>query len=210
MLFFPYGTPLVLHFLTPIQSSIIALLRHYVRVELSYNIVTMLALPIASIGTYILCRHITRDHVASLVGGLVFMLSPFIVSKMESGWINMAYAGFVPLFFVCLLKATAPEPAKHSRTAPYILTASTLLLLFSSTVNLVFAANLGVCTLLWRIWTSRSWRAESIRIFKALLPTLLVTTPYLVRLIMPEPRFNFGLKKREPVITIICCSALNS
>jgi hypothetical protein len=176
LIFAPYGTPLVLHFLTPIQSSLIAIVNQFVRIEIAYNVVVLMAFPLAGIGAYTLGRYITQDHVASLVGGLVFMLSPFIVSKAFSGWINMLYAGLLPLFFVTLLKATTPHPG---RSSPYLLATTTLLVLLND-VLAVFAANVTVCTLAWRIFASER-RYETVgRLCKVLLPSIVVSSPYVV------------------------------
>src|SRR5215475_6332714 len=80
MLFVPYGTPLVMHTLTPVQTSAIAMLSFILPTALAYNVVVITGFLVAGLGAYTLCRLVTRHHIASLVGGLAFMLSPFLVS----------------------------------------------------------------------------------------------------------------------------------
>src|SRR5262245_42389845 len=157
MLFVPYGTPLVMHFLTPVQTSAIAMLSSVLPTALSYDIVVIAGFPVAGIGAYALCRVVTRHHVASLVGGLAFMLSPFLVSKAAVGWVNMLYCGVLPLYLACLLHCTAGSPARP-RLSKALLALSVLLVLFTGDVTAVFAANLTVCTFVWQSWTSRSPR----------------------------------------------------
>jgi len=178
MLFVPHGTPLVLHFLTPVQTSAIAMLSSILPTALSYNVVVIAGFPVAGIGAYALCRLVTRHHVASLVGGLAFMLSPFLVSKAVAGWVNMLYSGVLPLYLACLLHGTAGAPARP-RLSKALLAVSALLVLFTGDVTVVFAANLTVCAFIWQSWTSRSPRETAARFVRALGPTALVAAPYL-------------------------------
>jgi len=190
MLFVPYGTPLVLHTLTPAQTSAIALLSSILPTALSYNVVVITGFPVAGLGAYALCRLVTRHHVASLVGGLAFMLSPFLVSKAVAGWVNMVYSGVLPLYLACLLHSTAGAPARP-RLSRALLAGSALLVLFTGDVTVVFAANLTVCAFVWQSWTSRSPRQTAIRFIHALGPTALVVGPYLA--MVAYYAFSYGL-----------------
>ena len=178
MLFVPDGTPLVMHFLTPLQTSVIAMLSFILPTALAYNVVVITGFPVAGLGAYALCRVVTRHHMASLVGGLAFMLSPFLVSKAAAGWVNMLYSGVLPLYLACLLHCTAGELARP-RLSRALLVGSALLVLFTGDVTVVFAANVTVCVFAWQSWTSRSPRETAIRFVHALGPTALVAAPYL-------------------------------
>jgi hypothetical protein len=190
MLFFPNGTPLVMHFLTPVQASAIALLSSILPTALSYNVVVITGFPVAGLGAYALCRLVTRHHVASLVGGLAFMLSPFLVSKAAAGWVNMLYSGVLPLYLACLLHCTTGELARP-RLSRALLVGSALLVLFTGDVTVVFAANLTVCVFVWQSWTSRSPRETAVRFVHALGPTALVAGPYLA--MVAYYTFSYGL-----------------
>jgi hypothetical protein len=122
------------------------------------------------------------------------MLSPFIVSKTMAGWVGMLYSGFLCLFFVCLLAAIGPRSSKHSRWMPYLLLATAFLILFSGTVTAVFAVNLTICTFVWQGWSSRQWRETLRRFYKALLPTILASFPYLAMVAYYIIKFGFQLK----------------
>jgi hypothetical protein len=178
-LFHPYGASLVLHNFDPLQASFLALLASFLPLAVAYNVTMLLGLPLAGIGAYALCRHVTKDHASSFVGGLVFMLSPNIVSKAHSGWTNMLYGGFLALYLTCLLKATEPAPRFPSRTSRGLLAATILLLLFSGTTTTVFAVNVSVFAFAWSGWTSGRWRETAARFSRALLPGVLLATPYL-------------------------------
>src|SRR5262245_1093003 len=191
MLFVPYGTPLVVHFLTPVQTSAIAMLSSILPTALAYNVVVIMGFPVAGLGAYALCRLVTRHHMASLVGGLAFMLSPFLVSKAAVGWVNMLYCGVLPLYLACLLHSTAGTPARP-RLSRALLAGSALLVLFTGDVTVVFAANLTVCVFVWQSWTSRSPREPAIRFVRALGPTTLVAGPYLA--MVAYYIFKYGLQ----------------
>ncbi len=177
MLFVPYGTPLVFHFLTPIQTSAIVLLSSVFSTELSYNLVIIAGFPVAGLGAYALCRVVTRHHWASVVGGVAFMLSPFIVSKAAAGWTNMLYSGVLPLYLACLLHATSDTPARP-RLSKVLLALSVVLLLFTGDVTVVFAANVTVCVFAWRWWTSGHLAATVAGFGRALAFSALVAVPY--------------------------------
>ena len=114
MVYAPEGTPLILHTLVPLPAAAIALLGFSMSTELAYNLIVLAAFPLSGMAAYLLCRRFTRDHISSLCGGLVFMLSPFMVSKSVAGWVNLLYAGLLPLFFLTLLKATDQKGSRRA------------------------------------------------------------------------------------------------
>src|SRR5262245_24369670 len=106
MLFVPHGTPLVLHFLTPVQTSAIAMLSSILPTALSYNVVVIMGFPVAGLGAYALCRLVTRHHAASLVGGLAFMLSPSSSARPSPAGSTC----FTAAFFRCIWHASSTTP----------------------------------------------------------------------------------------------------
>lgn len=143
---------------------------------IAYNTAILLRLPIGGVGAYVLGRYVTGDRTASFVGGLVFMMSPFLVTKVLAGWTDMLYAGLLPIFVVCLFEATSltSDRARHARIA---LAATTVFLILTGMPNCVFAANVGALFAAWRVWTT-GWRDASRRLAWALAPGLSIVAVY--------------------------------
>ena len=174
LLFAPEGTPLVWHSLAPVSSALVSLLSRVLPLPLAYNLTVMAALPVAGLSCQALCRHFTGDRVAAFVGGLAFMLSPFITSK-TLGHLDLLYGGLLPLFYLCLLRAV-DSPSRATR---WRLAGAAMLLLFTCNPSLpVFAANLVFLLLCWRTRNERLGPAT--RLFaRAFAPTLLLALPWL-------------------------------
>src|SRR5262245_437582 len=86
--FAPVGAPLIPH-LIPIQSTLIALLELIFSDTVAFNIVVFLAIPVAGLGAYALCRSLDFPKPASIAAGFVFAWSPFLSAKL--GWLNLSY-----------------------------------------------------------------------------------------------------------------------
>ena len=173
LVFAPTGTPLVWHSLAILPSTAVALLASFLPVSLAYNAVLAAALPIAGLGAFRLCRHLTSDAAASFAGGVAFMLCPFVVSK-TLGHLDLAYAGLLPFFYLALLRCVS-EPSRRSGW----LAAASLLLLFAASPNAaIFAANLTFFLFCWYL-RRESWASATRRFARAFAPTLLVALPYL-------------------------------
>ncbi len=178
LVFAPIGSPLVFHSFAPLQVVSVTVADWFLPLELAWNLVIMAGLPLAGMGAWLLCRHVTRDPVASWVGGLVFMLSPFIVGKAGAGWLNMLYAGVLPVFTWALLRAT--DPRERGVGPRLLLAGSTLAVLFTSVVTTVLAANVAVGVLAWRLWEERPRLDAGLRFVRACLPAFCLALPYLV------------------------------
>jgi hypothetical protein len=176
MAFAPDGTPLIWHSLAVLPMSVIGLLDRWLPLVIAHNLVVMTAFPLAGLGAYLLCRHVTRDSVASFVGGLVFMLSPFLASK-TLGHMNLLWGGLLAYFALALLAAT--EPGSSNRWGPRLgLALTSLAIVLSNMHTAIFAANVTFWTFLWRGRRSRRWRETTRDFARALWPTALATAPW--------------------------------
>lgn len=178
LIFVPVGSPLISHSLAPLQSTLMALATRVMPIEAAWNLVAASALPLAGLSAWALCRQVSRDAIASWIGGLAFMLSPFLTSKFGSGWMNLLYAAVLPLFTLALLRAT--EPAHDGRKGRGLLAIATLLVIWTSLALAVFAANIAACILVWRAWLERAaWVALGKRWARACAPALVLASPHL-------------------------------
>ena len=180
VVFAPFGTPLVWHSLAPLPSALIGLLHQALDVRLAHNLVVMGAFPLAGLGGFLLCRYVTRDFRASVVGGLVFMLCPFLASK-TLGHLNLLFGGLLPFFVVALWAATEPDgPRPGARSA---LALASLAIVLCNVHTAIFAANVALWTWLWRCQGPRGGLAATRRFFRAVTPALLLTAPWALTLV---------------------------
>ena len=175
-LFAPYGSPLVWHSVVPLQSSLNAGLTKLFGPIPAYQLTVLLAFPLAGAGSWALCRFITRDNIASLVGGLVFMLSPFIASK-TMGHLNLLYCGFLPIFYLNLLRALEADNPTALRKSAWLLGFSSLAIILSSLACAFFAANLSFFTFLWWWWKKTPFRETGRQFLQIFRPTLILSAP---------------------------------
>ncbi len=177
LLFAPEGTPLVWHSLAPVTSAAVTMLSWGLPVVVAYNVLVLAALPLAGMSAWALCRHLTGDVAASFVGGLAFMLSPFLTSK-TLGHLDLLYGGLLPLFYLALLRAVDAGDAGRARA--WQLAGASLLILFSCNPSVtVFAANLTFFLLCWHVWREGIGTASA-RFTQAFAPTFALCLPYVV------------------------------
>ncbi|HOW19690.1 MAG TPA: hypothetical protein PLC79_11685, partial [Phycisphaerae bacterium] len=108
----PFGTPLVFHCLALIPTLVIAGLTKLLSLPLAYNLVAAGLSPVAGLCAYALANHVTRDRAAAVAGGVVFMLCPYMASKLL-GHMNLSCAAFLPLYTLWLFRAVDEGGRAH-------------------------------------------------------------------------------------------------
>lgn len=83
---------------------------------LSYNLLIVTAAPLAAWCAYCLCRHVTRDFAASLVGGFLFGFSTYETSQ-SIGALNLSVIFCVPLLLLAVLKRLDGELSRPRAVA---------------------------------------------------------------------------------------------
>lgn len=89
----------------------------------TFNVICLLSLPLNAYCTFILCRYLSRNYWASLVGGYVFGFSAFMLGRLTFGHLNLLLAFPVPLIVYVAARRFAGQMAER----PFVL-ALTLLL----------------------------------------------------------------------------------
>ena len=181
----PFGTPLVFHCLALVPTLVIAGLTKLLSLPLAYNLVAAGLSPVAGLCAYALANYVTRDRAAAVAGGVVFMLCPYMASKLL-GHMNLSCAAFLPLYTLWLFRAV-DEGGRASRIG---VTLSYLLILFSSEPTLVFAANVTVWYWLYRSIRTRRWHDEIARFARALAPAAVITAAWGAFLLRYAIRYN--------------------
>ena len=70
----------------------------------AYNVLILLAVPLASAAAYLLCLELTDHFAASLVGGLVFGLSPYMLGHTLSQHLDLTFVFPVPLLALLVVR----------------------------------------------------------------------------------------------------------
>lgn|GEM_PF-170171 len=75
----------------------------------TYNILCLISLPTDAFCAFLLCRYITRDYAAALLGGYIFGFSAFMLGQLTSGHLHMILVFSVPLCVYLVLRRMAGE-----------------------------------------------------------------------------------------------------
>jgi hypothetical protein len=184
--FAPVGASLA-PLLLPIQSMAIALLGTVLGDAPAFNIVAFLAVPLAGLGAYTLCRSLDYPKPASIAAGFVLAWSPFLTSKF--GWLNLSYCGFLALFAAAMIPALPLEGKPAAVRTIAILALATLALQFSGDVTIVFAANLVVARLLACSIRQRSVTRPLRQAIRAFTPAMIALLPFILVFVASLPEY---------------------
>ncbi len=118
---------------------------------LAYNLLMLAAVPLASAAAYSLCRELTGRFAPSLVGGLLFGLSPYMLGHTLSQHLDLTFVFPVPLLMLLVVRYVRGK----MRAWTFVVGFAALLLLqvgasFELFVDLAFVVALGVVCALVR------------------------------------------------------------
>jgi hypothetical protein len=70
----------------------------------AYNVLILLAVPLAAAATYLLCRELTAPVGASVVGGVLFGLSPYMLGHTLSQHLDLTFVFPIPLLALLVVR----------------------------------------------------------------------------------------------------------
>ncbi len=133
-IFYPYGTSLYLHSLTPL-NGIISIPLQYIfdNLILVYNIVALLNFVLAGLAMFLLAFYFTKNKLASFIGGYVFAFSPFMLAH-AFGHLHLITTWPIPLFILFFIKF------HHKKTFKNVILSSLFFVIatFGSLYNALF------------------------------------------------------------------------
>ncbi len=151
-----------------------------------YNMAVLLACVLAGMGGYALALHVSRHHLAAFVGGLLFAFSPFHLTKIWDGQLELIALQWLAFYAFFLLRAAdvATTPVSRMRRVDAVLAGLFLALIgYTSWYYVLFFAIYSLLFgLLWLLSTP-GWRAKQhLLIQMALVATvgMLVLLPILL------------------------------
>lgn len=104
-IFYPQTISLIFHTLALVNSFVIALLALAMPLILSFNLYFLLSIALAGWGMFLLVRYLTKNSHAGLISGIIFAFAPYLTAHWL-GHQNLITLWFIPLFILCLLRAT--------------------------------------------------------------------------------------------------------
>lgn len=110
-IYYPTGTSLLFNLNMPLHSLLSIPLQYFFNLFFIYNIFVIFSFVLSAYGTYLLAKYLTKNKIASFIGGIVFAFSPFMFVRLFAGHLYLMETGFMPFFILFFIK-TVKEPKK--------------------------------------------------------------------------------------------------
>jgi hypothetical protein len=148
----------------------------------AYNFLCIIALPLAAIATFLLCRRVTGLFRPSILGGYIFGFSPFMLGEMLGGHLHLTLAFPIPL---AVLSALRRLDGEISATRFTLEIAALLVVQFLCGIELfaTMAIFAGIAMLVALVFFDSPTRARLLGLIAPLAAAyaiaMLVVSPYL-------------------------------
>ncbi len=144
MLYHPYGVTLAFHTLSPFNGILGAAFQEFLgtNLPLTYNLLTLFTFVGSGITMYWLVYSLTGHSLAAIVAGIVFTFSPFRMSRVFFGNLEVYSTQFIPLLVLLLIKMQRHLHIKYAIGAALMLALTTW-----CSLELAFGAGLLTCLL---------------------------------------------------------------
>ena len=144
LLFYPQGVDLTLQTLNISNGILFLPITALAGPIAAYNAAVITALTLSGIGGYALALRVSGDRLAAFVGGAVFTFSPFHLTKVWDGQLELIALQWVALYAFFLLRAVEEGQRRDALIAGVLLAligyTSWYYLFFFSVYSLLFAA----------------------------------------------------------------------
>ncbi len=144
----------------------------------AYNVVFLLSFFLTALSSYFLCRDITGNHWASLVGGFIFAFSPFRVIHAAAGHFTQSMTYAFPLYALFMLRVVRKPARRDAVLAGVFLALSSLVSLMHIAY---FVIPFTIAVVLYSYFTDRAGffsRARLAPLLTALGVGALLTAPF--------------------------------
>jgi hypothetical protein len=104
LLWAPLGFNLAWSTFIPLPAWIVIPLGRAFGEAAAYNILAVVALPIAALSAFLLCRRVTGAFWPSILGGYIFGFSPYMLGQLLGGHLHLVFAFPIPLAMLTALR----------------------------------------------------------------------------------------------------------
>lgn len=122
----------------------------------AYNAAVFVALALAGLGGYALALHVTGDRLAAFAGGAVFAFSPFHMTKIWDGQLELISLQWIAWYALFLLRAVEQRRWRDSLLAAVFLA----LVGYTSWYYFLFTAVYSVLFVLLWLTAAQNWTAR--------------------------------------------------
>ena len=147
LVYAPYGAPLYLHTLNPLNGLISLPFQWLFGLTIAYNAVVFISLALAGYFAALLVAHVSGDRVAGFVGGVAYAFSAYQLTHLL-GHTNLLSSQWLPAYLLCLLRAL--ETGGRRRTGFIALAIAALVCVtLTDWFYVVFAVLLTIIVAAW-------------------------------------------------------------
>ena len=115
---FDVGFPLLELSSIPFQSTL--------EFPANYNLFAIILMTINGLSCFILIRYLYRDTIAAFLGGLFFLINPYVFYQVNGGRLQQAAIFWLPFFILSLFKIKNEKKKKYILIGAVLLTLSSL------------------------------------------------------------------------------------
>ncbi len=146
MIYYPKGVSLAYHPLGLVNGWLGVLLQIGFGLNLvtTYNLIVLFTFVTSGLFTYLLVHRLTNNKMAAFVAGLIFTFSPFRMSRVFFGNLEMFSSQFIPLSMLFFLRLFQTRQRRYA-----LLTAISIALTFGISLYLGFGTIILVCIFLF-------------------------------------------------------------
>ncbi|MBL7064795.1 MAG: hypothetical protein ISS49_11415 [Anaerolineae bacterium] len=158
----------------------------------AFNLMVLISFVLSGLAAYYLCRALTQNHWAAIVGGAIFAFAPNRLGHAMAGWLPQMTVYLFPLFALCLLR-TVRQPTTRNGVilglvaAPAMLVHVMHIAYFIVPLTLVIVGY-GLLRWRWGFFSAARLRALGV----GLLITAGISLPFLVPLLVGYTQGNLN------------------
>ena len=104
LLWAPRGFNLAWSAFIPLPAWVVIPIGRALGEAATYNVLCIVALPLAALSAFVLCRRVTGAFWPSILGGYIFGFSPYMLAQMLGGHLNLIFAFPIPLAVLAVLR----------------------------------------------------------------------------------------------------------
>lgn len=155
---------------------------------ISFNLLTVLAIPLAAWAAFVLCRRLTRRFWPSLAGGAVFGFSGYEIGHTPAGQIDLTYSLMLPIIAYLVLLWWQEAISGSTLVALAGLAMAVQFYLFLETFG-DMTASLAISLVVGFLLAGSAWRPRVAQL------GLLLVAAYAVTLVLAGPYLYVALRK---------------
>jgi len=179
LLYYPTGVDLFWQTLNLPHGVMVLPITALINAIAAYNSLALLTFIASGCTMYLLAWRFTHNHIGAWIAGCLFAFSPFHITKLFDGQLELLCIQYVPLFVLCLWYAFERASWRASMLAGGLLIVMTLTSLYYGLFSIIYLGLYSVLTMA----SLRDWNAIKQRLVRGIgivAPVALILVPRLI------------------------------